>query len=68
MERRIERPVVDAERVLGEELDALRDVPPVGRTCLQQLQDDQIERSGEERCLVLRHGTIHAILAGLSGD
>src|SRR5689334_7423401 len=44
----IERAVVDAERAAGRRLDGLCELPAVGRSGLQQLEHDQVERALEE--------------------
>src|SRR5262249_2662339 len=43
VESRVERPVVDAQDVFGDNLDALRDLVTVSRLDLEHLQNDQVE-------------------------
>ena len=45
LQRRIQRALVDAQHVLGDLLDALRDAPAVQRPERQRLEDQQIERA-----------------------
>ena len=42
MERRVERPLLDGEHFVGEQLDALRDGPPVERFPRERFQDREI--------------------------
>src|SRR5262252_6540899 len=56
MERGIERPLSDRERVVREELDSLRDAPPVERLPGNRLEDQQIQRALQQVGR-LRHST-----------
>src|SRR6202162_3048328 len=48
VERRVQRPLVDLEDILGELLDPLGDPPSVHRRCPQRLQDENVESPLEE--------------------
>ena len=47
VQRRIERTLVDAQDVVGDLLDVLRDAPPVLRPESQRLENQQVERALE---------------------
>ena len=58
MECRIERPLIDAQDVLRDLLDAQRDSPAVHRLERQGLQDEHVERSLQEILFLTGHGAI----------
>src|SRR4029078_12865508 len=48
VERRVERPLLDAENVIRERLDVTRHRVPVGASQSEGTQDEHVERAGEQ--------------------
>jgi hypothetical protein len=55
VQRRIERPLLDAEDVGRDQVDAIRNGQPVSRLVLQGAQDQHVERSVDQVGLFLGH-------------
>ncbi len=45
MQRRVQRPLIDAQHFVGHLLDALRDAPAMHRTERERFQDQHVQRA-----------------------
>src|SRR4051794_40802537 len=52
----VERPIVDVEHAARDRLDRLRELPPVGGTGAEELEDDEVQGALEEVDLLSGHG------------